>query len=80
MHPRAVLQFKSTVRVPRQPTMSVFVLREVRDGRQGEPVVTRKRKHFSQNPRVKLQALVVLSLFCLSRRVEVIAVLGSSMD
>ena len=24
MHPRAVLQFKSTVRVPRQPTMSVF--------------------------------------------------------
>ena len=46
MHPRAVLQFKSTVRVPRQSTMSVFVLREVRDGRQDEPVVTRERKHF----------------------------------
>ena len=35
--------------------MGAFVVREVKDGRQGEPAITRER-----NSRVTLQAIVVL--------------------
>ena len=28
--------------------MGAFVVREVKDGRQGEPAITRERKHFSK--------------------------------
>ena len=44
--------------------MGAFVVREVQDGRQGEPAIHNSRtKALQQNPRVTLQAIVVLSLF-----------------
>ena len=39
-HLRALLQYKAKVQVPRQHTVSVFVLREVQDSHQGEPAIT----------------------------------------
>ena len=44
--------------------MGAFVVREVKDGRQGEPAIHNSRtKALKQNPRVRLQAIVILSLF-----------------
>ena len=40
--------------------MGVFVFRRVHEGYHGEPAITRERKHFTQNPRVTLQAIVEL--------------------
>ena len=44
--------------------MGTFVAREVQDGCQGEPAIHNSRtKALKQNPRVTLQAIVMLSLF-----------------
>ena len=40
----ATLQFEC--KVPRKPTMSGLSVKEVQDGRQGEPAITRERRHF----------------------------------
>ena len=57
--------------------MGAYVVREVQDGRQGDPAITRERK---QNPQVTLQAIVVLIMLITLPVLEVIADLCSSMD
>ena len=62
-----------TVKVPRKPTMSIFILREAQHGRQGEPAITRKQKHFSKIHESNCKPRLCLACSYLGWRVEVIA-------
>ena len=60
--------------------MSVFVLREVQDGRQDEAAITRERKRFSKIHESNCKPWLCLACSYLNWRLEVIADLCSSMD
>ena len=60
--------------------MGAFVVREVKDGRQGEPATTQERRHFSKIHESHCKPLSCLSCSLPYQRVEVIADLCSSMD
>ena len=60
--------------------MGAFVVREVKDGRQGEPAITRERRRFSKIHESHCKPLSCLSCSLPYQRVEVIADLCSSMD
>ena len=67
-------------KVPRKPTMSVFVVREVQDGRQGEPAITRERRHFRKIHESHCKPWSCLACSYLNWLVEVIADLCSRVD
>ena len=60
--------------------MGAFVVRKVKDGRQGEPAITRERKQFSKIHESHCKPLSWLSFSLPYQRVKVIADLCSSMD
>ena len=79
-NPRAVPQYKTKVKATGQPTMSVFVHRELQDGRQGEPAITRERRHLGKIHESHCKPWSCLAYSYLNRRIEVFADLCSSMD